>query len=168
MKNNIIFYLLLFFFITSSKAYSDNLILPGVRINGAYMDMNFDIIQKGWGVPDSKQEQDGGVSIYRNKKYQTIFYVVEGKLAMVETFSSSFRTQSGIKVGSQRLDLTDKLGAPMTQENYPFTCFDGSSKDLYALVYKGDGIGFSFDPSSNKVFSIFVFPAGKYINHLAK
>ena len=147
------------------SVFADNLIKPGIRIDGAYMDMNFDLILRGWGQPDEKQEVSGGMTIYKNKKYQTIFYVIEGKLAMIETFSSSFKTDSGIKVGSQRLDLTDRLGAPLDQENYSFTFPDGSTRDLYALIYKGIGIGFSFDPYSNKVLSVFVFPVGKYISH---
>jgi hypothetical protein len=158
--------MVLFFYFLPAALWADSLILPGERIDGAYMNMPFEIVQKGWGPADEKEEVNGGIKIHKNKRYLTMLYEKEGLLVMLETFSSSFKTQSGIKVGSHRQDVTNSFGAPIDQENYSFICFDGQRRDLYSLIYKGEGIGFSFDPSTHKVYSIFVFPVGRYINVL--
>lgn len=154
--------------ITCSPMWADNLIEPGVRINGTFMNMDYSLVQKGWGVAEVKEELADEVTLYRNTRYLTIFYVKGSSLAMVETFSKSFKTTAGIKVGSSRFDVTAAYGTPLDQENYSFTGFDGVKRDLYSLIYKSKGIGFSFDPESQIVQSILVFPSAKYIDILGK
>ncbi len=154
--------------ITHSPLWADNLIEPGVRIDGTYMTMDYSLVQRGWGVAESKEELAEGLTLYRNIRYLTIFYVKGSSLGMVETFSSSFKTTAGIKVGSTRYDVVAAYGAPLDQENYSFTGFDGVKRDLYSLLYKGLGIGFSFDPQTQIVQSIMVFPSGNYIDILGK
>ncbi|MDQ7822835.1 MAG: hypothetical protein RDV48_08590 [Candidatus Eremiobacteraeota bacterium] len=143
-------------------ACADSLAVPGVRLNGAYMDMLYEVVMKGWGPPDAKDELADGLTVYRHKRYLTLFGVMEGKVALAETFSGSFSTDKGIKTGSHRTDVEKAYGSPIDQENYTFTYFDGSGLPLYSLIYKGDGIGFSFDPQTHRVRSLFVFPAGVY------
>jgi hypothetical protein len=166
VRKAILFAMVLFFYFLPGGVRADSLIVPGERVNGAFMDMPFEIILKGWGPAEDKEELTGGITIHKNKRYLTMLYEKDGVLAMVETFSSSFRLKSGIKVGSHRQDVTNSLGAPIDQENYSFLCFDGQRRDLYSLIYRGEGIGFSFDPATHKVYSIFVFPVGRYINVL--
>ena len=151
-------------FITATAVMGDNLILPGTRMDGAFIGMNYSVISKAWGPADESAETGDGLTAYKSKKYLTVFYVKDGALSMVETFSSSFITESGIKVGSHRQDVSNAYGAPLSQENYTLACFDGKNRDLYMLLYTGEGIGFSFDSVTHKVFSIIVFPGGKFID----
>jgi len=152
-----------------SSACADNLIEPGVRIDGIFFNMDYSLVQRGWGTAEQKEELANGVTLYKNVRYLTIFYVKDDRLAMVETFSRSFKTTAGIKVGvSTRFDVAAAYGAPLDQENYSFTGFDGTKRDLYSLIYKSLGIGFSFDPESQIVQSIIVFPSAKYVDILGK
>ncbi len=155
----VIFFLLMFF---PSSAGADALIVPGVRINGAFMAQPLEVVVKAWGEPDSKESRGDDVLVLMNKRYNSMFYVQEGRLVGVETFSDRFKTGSGLKVGISRQEVVSILGAPIDQENYSFTCVDGVTRDLYSFVYKGMGIGFSFHPDTHRVVSIFVFAVGKY------
>lgn len=166
--NSFLFVTAVMLLIACSAAWADSLIEPGVRINGTYMNMDYSLVQKGWGVAEVKEELADGLTLYRNTRYLTIFYVKGSSLAMVETFSKSFKTTAGIKVGSSRFDVTAEYGAPLDQENYSFTGFDGVKRDLYSLLYKSKGIGFSFDPETNTVQSILVFPSARYVDILGK
>jgi hypothetical protein len=149
-------------FFTCTAAQADALIVPGVRINGAFMAQPLEVVVKAWGEPDTKESRGDDVLVLMNKRYNSIFYVQEGRLVGVETFSDRFKTESGLKVGSYRQEVVSTLGAPIDQENYSFTCVDGVTRDLYSFVYKGMGIGFSFHPDTHRVVSIFVFAVGKY------
>jgi hypothetical protein len=89
--------------------------------------------------------------------------VKQDKLAMVETFSSSFKTESGLKVGSHRQDVVNALGSPIDEENFSYICPDGKQRSLYCQIYAGDGIAFSYEPETHQVYSILVFISGNYI-----
>lgn len=156
-------FLLLFLCIVSSYAGADALIVPGARIDGAFMDMDYYMIQRGWGSADEESAMGDEIKIYKNKRHSTIFYVQGSKLAMVETFSSQFKTEAGIKVGSHRQDVVNAYGSPIDEEHYTFTCLDGKQRTLYCQFYKGDGIGFSYDPETHKVYSIIIFRPGRYL-----
>jgi hypothetical protein len=154
--------LLLLVALSPSPAGADALIVPGMRINGAYMQQPESLVVRGWGQPDEKESRGEELTLYRNKRHSTIFYIKEGSLVGVETFSDRFKTESGVKVGISRQEVVSAFGAPIDQENYSFTCLDGVTRDFYSFVYKGEGIGFSFNPETHKVVSIFVFPVGKF------
>jgi len=146
-----------------SNAAADTLIIPGQRINAAFINMDYYIIQKGWGAADEKLELADDLVIYKNKRYLTFFYVKDGKLAMVETFSPGFKTESGIKIGSHRQEVMNSYGSPIDEENLTFTCPDGKVRSLYCQIYAQIGIGFSYDFQTHTVYSIIVFPPGNYL-----
>jgi len=158
----IIVSILFFLALLSCHAMADALIVPGVRLNGAFMEQPLEVLIKAWGEPDAKDSRGEDVLVLTVKRYNSFFYVKEGRLAGVETFSDRFKTGSGVKVGSHRQEVVSAFGAPIDQENYTLTCPDGVTRDLYSFVYKGEGIGFAFNPETHRVVSIFVFAVGKY------
>jgi hypothetical protein len=163
MARNVVIGVLLFFIIQSS-VWADALIVPGTRLSSAFMNQPMDLVLRSWGEPDEKEGRGEKMTVMRNKRYLTVFYEKEGVLGGIETFSSRFNTSSGIKVGSFRQDVVNAFGNPVDQENYSFFCFDGVTRDFYSFVYKSEGIGFSFNPETHRVTSIFVFPLGGYLN----
>lgn len=165
MKRTILCTFFISLLFCSPFAYADTLIVPSQRIDGAFITMDYYIIQKGWGLADETLKIEE-LTIFKNKRYLTIFYVQGDKLAMVETFSSQFKTESGIKVGSHRQDVVKAYGGPIDEETYTYTCLDGKQRNLYCQLYIGDGIGFTYDPETHKVLSIIVFPSGKYIKNV--
>lgn len=162
MTKQAIVSILLFLTVLPGIAQADALIVPGVRLNGAFMEQPHEVVVKAWGEPDAKDSRGEDLLILTIKRYNSFFYVKEGRLAGVETFSDRFKTASGIKVGSHRQEVVSAFGAPIDQENYTMTCPDGVTRDFYSFVYKGEGIGFSFNPETHRVVSIFVFAVGKY------
>ena len=154
--------------IAASMADADTLAVPGQRIDGAYLNLDYYLVQKTWGQADDAKEMDGGVTVYRNRRYLTIFYVMQGKVATIETFSTQFKTESGIKVGAHRRDVQTAYGSPDDQADYVFSGFDERARNLYCQLYSGEGIGFSYDPGTHIVYSILIFPSGGFLNVFGK
>lgn len=123
---------------------NDTLIVPGCRIGPVALGLKPADLLNTLGSPNSSMIQSTKTPdlnhIYHYDDFTVFVNTVSGLVSWVFTYSPSYATAEGIRVGVSELEVRVKLGAPDNVSKY--------NRDSQTYFYRSRGLHVRFNPNA--------------------